>query len=316
MTLTAPLPTDVEGEAPPSGGGEDVRKGSWTVSIVLLIVVLWLIPTIGVLVTSFRPEAAVETTGWWTAFKHLFDPAQWTLDNYSQALDTAGFQNAFLNSLAVTIPSVVIPITIAAFAAYAFSWMEFRGRYVMFVAVVGLLDVPLQMALIPILRLYTGEPDRRGADLPGPRTQRHLPGDLVGAHRIRPAAGRLPVAQLHRLTAVVDHRVGQMDGADHFTIFGGSSSPCRCRRSRPWRSSSSSGVERPLGGAHLPGRHSRTTGVLTDRTADLNGSRMQDWAIADFRRVHHDGAALGRVLRTAALLHPRAHRRGRQGMTD
>ena len=74
MTLTAPLPTDVEGEAPPSGG-EDVRKGSWT-AIVLLIVVLWLIPTIGVLVTSFRPEAAVETTGWWTAFKHLFDPAQ------------------------------------------------------------------------------------------------------------------------------------------------------------------------------------------------------------------------------------------------
>ena len=76
-----------------------------------------------------------------------------TLDNYSQALDTAGFQNAFLNSLAVTIPSVVIPITIAAFAAYAFSWMEFRGRYVMFVAVAGLLAVPLQMALIPILRL-------------------------------------------------------------------------------------------------------------------------------------------------------------------
>src|ERR687893_502565 len=79
-----------------------------------------------------------------------------TLENYRAALETAGFGSAFLNSLAVAIPATVIPITIAAFAAYAFSWMEFRGRYVMFVAVVGLMVVPLQMALIPILRLYTG----------------------------------------------------------------------------------------------------------------------------------------------------------------
>ena len=108
MTLTAPLPTEVEGEAPPPTAGADVRKGGRSVSIiVLLIVLLWLIPTVGVLVTSFRPETAVETTGWWTAFAHLFDPAQWTLDNYSQALDTAGFQNAFLNSLAVTIPATM-----------------------------------------------------------------------------------------------------------------------------------------------------------------------------------------------------------------
>ena len=77
----------------------------------------------------------------------------------------AGLQNAFLNSLAVTIPATVIPITIAAFAAYAFSWMEFRGRYVLFVVVVGLLVVPLQMALIPILRLYTGGVARRGVHI-------------------------------------------------------------------------------------------------------------------------------------------------------
>ena len=138
-----------------AGVGE-VRHGGWFVRITIIVVVLiWLIPTLGVLVTSFRPEDLVNTTGWWTALAHPFHAAAWTLDNYREALDTGGLQNAFLNSLAVAIPSTVIPITIAAFAAYAFSWMEFRGRYVLFVAVVGLLVVPLQMALIPILRLYT-----------------------------------------------------------------------------------------------------------------------------------------------------------------
>src|SRR6185503_10926156 len=109
----------------------------------------------GVLISSFRPQALVDTTGWWAALAHPLDAAQWTLANYQSALSAGGFGNAFLNSLAVTIPATVMPITIAAFAAYAFSWMEFRGRHVLFVAVVGLMVVPLQMALIPILRLYT-----------------------------------------------------------------------------------------------------------------------------------------------------------------
>jgi alpha-glucoside transport system permease protein len=221
LTLTAPLPTDVEGEAPPAGEAEDVRGGGWSVRIiVLLIVVLWLIPTIGVLVTSFRPEEVVENTGWWTAFAHLFDPAQWTLDNYSEALDTAGFENAFLNSLAVTIPSVVIPITIAAFAAYAFSWMEFRGRYVMFVAVVGLLVVPLQMALIPILRLYTG-----GAQLGGVPIfpDLDLNGTFLGIWLAHTAFG-LPLAVylLRNFIGSLPSSIiesAKMDGADHFTIF-------------------------------------------------------------------------------------------------
>ena len=108
----------------------------------MIIVLLWLIPTLGVLFTSFRPENLVDTSGWWTALAHPFRAAEWTLENYRLALDGGGFGNAFLNSLAVTIPSTVIPITIAAFAAYAFSWMEFKGRYVLFVVVVGLLVVP------------------------------------------------------------------------------------------------------------------------------------------------------------------------------
>ena len=212
MTLTAPCPPmSRQAAPPPSGAGADVRKGGWFVRITIIVVVaLWLVPTLGVLVTSFRPEAVVNTSGWWTIFAHLFDSSQWTFENYRQTLDAQGFENAFLNSLAVTIPATVIPITIAAFAAYAFSWMEFRGRYVMFVAVVGLLVVPLQMALIPILRLFVdGAQPRRDDGLSGPRPERHVPRRVAGSHRLRAAARRLPVAQLHRRAALVDHRVGQ-----------------------------------------------------------------------------------------------------------
>jgi alpha-glucoside transport system permease protein len=88
--------------------------------------------------------------------EHPFEAAQWTMANYARVLTTDGIGEAFINSLLVTIPSVVIPITIAAFAAYAFAWMEFPGRAVLFVLIVGLMVVPLQVTLIPLLRLYIG----------------------------------------------------------------------------------------------------------------------------------------------------------------
>jgi alpha-glucoside transport system permease protein len=197
------------------------RKGSWFVRLTILaIVIVWLIPTVGVLVTSFRPEELVDTTGWWTAFAHPFDAAQWTIENYKAALDAGGFGNAFLNSLAVAIPSTVIPITIAAFAAYAFSWMDFRGRYVLFVAVVGLLVVPLQMALIPILRLYTG-----GATLFGVQIfpDLDLAGTFLGVWLAHAGFG-LPLAVylLRNYIGSLPSSIvesAKIDGADHFTIF-------------------------------------------------------------------------------------------------
>jgi len=81
-------------------------------------------------------------------------PPTFTLDNYKEVLGAEGIGQSFINSLTVTIPATVIPILIAAFAAYAFSWMEFPGRQILFAVVVGLLVVPLQMSLIPLLRLY------------------------------------------------------------------------------------------------------------------------------------------------------------------
>ena len=123
---------------------------------VLIICFLWTLPTAGLLVSSIRNPQLITKTGWWDGLLHLFDKDQWTLQNYQQVLSANGMGDAFLNSLIVTIPSTVIPITIAAFAAYAFAWIPFRGRGILFTIVVALLVVPLQMALIPILKLYSG----------------------------------------------------------------------------------------------------------------------------------------------------------------
>jgi alpha-glucoside transport system permease protein len=212
-------------EAPPNAaqGGdlEDAGRGGWFTRIVIIvIVILWSIPTLGVLITSFRPEDLVNNSGWWTALAHAFQTTEWTLENYRIALDQGGFGNAFMNSLAVTIPSTVIPITIAAFAAYAFSWMEFKGRYVMFVVVVGLLVVPLQMALIPILRLYT-----QGATLFGMKIfpELQLQGTFLGVWLAHTGFG-LPLAVylLRNYIGSLPSSIiesARMDGADHFTIF-------------------------------------------------------------------------------------------------
>ncbi|MGZ6343163.1 MAG: carbohydrate ABC transporter permease [Candidatus Limnocylindrales bacterium] len=122
---------------------------------VLAICLVWTVPTLGLLVTSVRDPALITTSGWWTSLLHPFDPNQWTLSNYQTVIASDGMGNAFINSLIVTIPSVAIPITIAAFAAYAFAWIPFRGRGILFTIVVALLVVPIQMSLIPILQIYS-----------------------------------------------------------------------------------------------------------------------------------------------------------------
>lgn len=122
---------------------------------VVIICLVWTIPTIGLFTSSFRSASAIRTSGWWTALEHPLQSAQWTLENYRRVATAHGLQNAFLNSIMVTVPATAIPITIAAFAAYAFAWMKFPGRDFFFTVVVALIVMPIQMALIPVLRLYT-----------------------------------------------------------------------------------------------------------------------------------------------------------------
>ncbi len=124
-------------------------------AFILAIVVIWTIPTLGLLVSSSRTQLAIAETGWWHGLINFTDFAQWTIANYERVLFADDMANAFFNSLLITIPSTVIPITMAAFAAHSIAWMVFPGRKILFVIIVGLLIVPLQMALIPVLRVYT-----------------------------------------------------------------------------------------------------------------------------------------------------------------
>jgi len=266
---------------PIPGRGESLepRGGGWFVRIaVFVVVILWIIPTLGVLVTSFRPEALVDSTGWWTALAHPFRTTEWTLENYRLALDAGGLGNAFLNSLAVAVPATVIPIAIAAFAAYAFSWMEFRGRYVMFVGVVALLVVPLQMALIPILRLYNNGgvvgryiifPD---LDLVGTflgvwlaHTGFGLP---LAVYLLRNYIGSLP-------SSIVES--AKMDGADHFTIFWRLIIPLSVPALAAFAIFQFLWVWNDLLVAYVFLGGTRQTRVLTIALANLVGGRGENW---------------------------------------
>jgi alpha-glucoside transport system permease protein len=255
--------------------------GRWFVRIaILVVVVLWLIPVLGVLVTSFRSETLADTTGWWEALRHPFEAGQWTLDGYRRALDTGGFESAFLNSLAVAVPATVIPIAIAAFAAYAFSWMDFRGRHVLFVLVVGLMVVPLQMTLIPILRLYAGGASIGSAQI---IPDLHLNGTFLGIWLAHTGFG-LPLA-----TYLLRNYIGSLpssiiesakiDGADHFTIFWRLVVPLSVPALAAFAIFQFLWVWNDLLVAYVFLGGTRSTRVVTIALANLSGSRGESWSL-------------------------------------
>ncbi|MEU4568229.1 carbohydrate ABC transporter permease [Micromonospora sp. NPDC023956] len=161
--MTTTTPPVAAGTQKTGGGGTTaaarVRKrlSSRTATLVsIVIAVIWTIPTFGLFISSLRPEDEIKTTGWWTFFT---DP-QITFENYQQVLfgrssSSGQLASYFVNSLVITLPSVLFPLAFAALAAYALAWINFRGRDWVYIAIFALQIVPLQMALVPLLSFFS-----------------------------------------------------------------------------------------------------------------------------------------------------------------
>ena len=124
----------------------------WASGIAIILAILWTIPTFGLFVTSFRPPADIQTSGWWTFFAN---PGI-TFENYTNAWSNSagGLGGFFVNSFVIVFPAVLIPISLALLAAYCFAWIDFPGRDFLFVAVFALQIVPLQVTLIPLQTIF------------------------------------------------------------------------------------------------------------------------------------------------------------------
>jgi len=186
----------------------------------LVIAVLWTTPTFGLFISSFRPAEQVATTGWWTV---LWNPG-FTIQNYQDVLAAGNTQlnlaGAFINSIAITIPATVFPLVIASLAAYAFAWINFKGKNWIFIGVFALQIVPLQMALVPLLSLFS-----RGLNVGGVQLFDGLnAGGSYAQVWIAHTIFALPLAifLLHNFVSEIPSELieaARVDGAGHGQIF-------------------------------------------------------------------------------------------------
>ena len=149
VTTTPPL---VPRPARAAGTAKERLSRPWASLFAVVLAVLWTVPTFGLAITSIRPQRAARTSGWWTFFT---EPTA-TLDNYRTVLSDqgGGLGDYFINSFVITVPAVVAPLVLATLAAYALAWVDFRGRDLLFVSIFALQIVPIQVTLLPLLRLY------------------------------------------------------------------------------------------------------------------------------------------------------------------
>ncbi len=188
----------------------DGRKRSWvSVIVMLLLCVLWTVPTLGLLVTSFRDRTDASQSGWWTV---LFDwgNAGFTTENYRRVFEGTDMGSGFINSLVVAIPATIIPIMFAAFAAYAFAFMEFRGKDAIFILIVAVMVIPIQVAFQPMLNLL------------GPRGL-GISGEYFAAWLLHTGFGMpLAIYVLRNYMTTLPQTViesAKIDGASHFQTF-------------------------------------------------------------------------------------------------
>jgi len=247
----------------------------WASLAAIVIAVLWTVPTAGLLISSFRPQEDVQGSGWWTFFT---DPNV-TLDNYKAVINGTDTDLAtyFVNSLVITLPSVLIPITLATMAAYAFAWMKFPGRNILFVAIFALQIVPIQVTMIPLLSWYVnppfGLPQLAGGDAPGGGFY-----TIWLSHSI--FALPLAIYLLHNFMKEIPAELieaARVDGAGHVRIFTRIMLPLMTPAIAAFAIFQFLWVWNDLLVALVFGGGSLEISPLTVRLAELSGTRGQDW---------------------------------------
>jgi alpha-glucoside transport system permease protein len=114
------------------------------------IALIWLVPTVGLALTSFRKPPAIASSGWW----HSLTQWDWTLHNYDSVITATGMGRAWVNSVIITVPATLLPLTLGALAAFGFAWVPFPFRDTLFLIIVALMIVPIQTSLVPLLKLF------------------------------------------------------------------------------------------------------------------------------------------------------------------
>ena len=282
-TTSTPPAVAVPGGLTMAGRVRKKLSSRTATAVALFIAILWTVPTFGLLVSSFRPEKDIKANGWWNIFT---DPA-FTLKNYDDVLfggtsrlSSARLSEYFLNSIVITIPSVLFPLLLGALAAYALSWMSWKGRDWVFIAIFALQIVPLQMALVPLLRLFS-----LGLEVGGVTIVPDL--NLVGAEKFATVwfahtcfALPLCIFLLHNFMSDLPRELieaARMDGADHARIFRSITLPLIVPALAAFAIFQFLWVWNDLLVALIFAGGTQDVAPLTVKLADLAGTRGNEW---------------------------------------
>jgi alpha-glucoside transport system permease protein len=190
------------------------QKSSKTSFLILTVLaILWLMPTIGLLITSVRERTEAQRTGWWDVILNPFSQ-RWELGSYASVLSESDLGRSFISSLAVTVPATILPLLFAAYAAFGFTFLTFRGREFYFAMIIGLLVVPIQGALVPVLKMFLSFTEATGIEISG---------QYAAAWFVHSAfAMPLAIYILRNYMMTIPHTLieaARVDGASNFTIF-------------------------------------------------------------------------------------------------
>jgi alpha-glucoside transport system permease protein len=256
---------------------KEALTSPWASLAAIVMAVVWTVPTAGLLISSFRPEADQKTTGWW----HVFTHPSFTIDNY-KAVFGAGGSNTDLtqnlvNTIVITLPAVIIPIFMATMAAYAFAWMRFPGKDFLFVLVFALQIVPIQVTLIPLLKLYNHPP----LGLPAIHGGQNPPAGGLYSVWMSHSIFALPLAifLLHNFMREIPGELiesARVDGAGHVQIFRRIMLPLMTPAIAAFAVLQFLWVWNDLLVAMI---FSQSTPPLTKALTDLTGERGQDWPL-------------------------------------